>query len=111
MAAGVLQLGCAIQCPHGGQATVVTTNARVRVDGAFALLPTDVFTIAGCAFTLPNGAPSPCVIVDWSAEATRLKVGGVGPLLATSIGLCKAATQAVQGPATVTGVQTRVQAI
>lgn len=110
MGAGVLQMGCAIQCPHGGQATVVPGNARVMVDGAPALLPTDVFTVAGCPFTLPNGTPSPCVTIGWSAEATRVTVGGVGPLLESSVGLCKAATQVVQGPATVTGVQTKVRA-
>lgn len=111
MGAGVLQLGCAIQCPHGGQASVVPTNARVKVDGAVALLPTDGFVIAGCPFTLPSSTPSPCVAIDWSAEATRVTVGGVGPLLETSVGMCKAATQAVQGPATVTGVQTKVRAV
>lgn len=111
MGAGVLQMGCTIQCPHGGQTSVVPTNVRVKVDGAFALLPNDVFLVAGCPFTLPGPTPSPCVTIEWSAEATRLKIGGVGPLLETSIGLSKAATQAVQGPATVTGVQTKVRAV
>jgi hypothetical protein len=110
MGAPILQLGCTIQCPHGGVATVVPSNTRVKVGGAFALLPTDTFTIAGCAFSLPSG-PSPCVTIQWAAEATRVKVGGTGPLLATSVGLCKAATQAVQGPAVVTGAQTRVTAV
>jgi hypothetical protein len=111
MGAAILQQGCTIQCPHGGQASVVPTNFRVKVDGAFALLPTDVFIIAGCAFTLPNGTPSPCLTVEWQAEAMRVKIGGTGPLLETSVGLCKAATQAVQGPATVSGVQTKVKAL
>jgi hypothetical protein len=104
-------MGCTIQCPHGGQASVVPSNFRVKVDGAFALLPTDVFIVAGCAFTLPGPSPSPCLTIEWQAEATRVKINGVGPLLETSIGLCKAATQAVQGPATVSGVQTKVKAL
>ena len=111
MGTAILQQGCTIQCPHGGQATVVPTNTRVKVDGAFALLPTDVFTIAGCPFTLPGPTPSPCLTIQWQAEATRVKINGTGPLLETSVGLCKAATQAVQGPATVSGVQTKVKAI
>jgi hypothetical protein len=109
MAAGILQMGCTIQCPHGGQATAVPTNSKVKVDGAFALLPTDTFTIAGCSFTLPGPSPSPCLTIQWSAEATKVKVSGTGVLLETSIGLCKAATQAPQGPATISGVQTKVK--
>jgi hypothetical protein len=111
MGVAILQMGCTIQCPHGGQASVVPSNFRVKVDGAFALLPTDVFIVAGCAFTLPNGTPSPCLTIEWQAEATRVKINGTGPLLETSVGLCKAPTQAVQGPATVSGVQTKVKAL
>lgn len=112
MAFAILQQGCTIQCPHGAQATVVTANTRVKVDGAFALLLTDVFTIAGCPFVIPPPVtPSPCVTIQWSGEATRVKINGTGPLLQTSVGLCKAATQVVQGPAIVSGVQTRVKAI
>ncbi len=109
MAAAILQMGCTIQCPHGGQASVVPTNTRVKVDGAFALLPNDTFLIAGCPFTLPPSTPSPCLTIQWSAEAVRVKVTGTGPLLETSVGLCKAATGAVQGPATVSGAQTKVK--
>ncbi len=111
MGAAILQQGCTIQCPHGGQAAVVPANARVKVDGAFALLPTDVFTIAGCPFTLPGGVPSPCMTIQWLGEATRVKIEGTGPLLETSVGLCKAATQAVQGTALVSGSQTKVKAV
>lgn len=111
MAPAILQMGCTIQCPHGGQATPVPTNTRVKVDGALALLPADTFLIAGCAFTLPGPTPSPCLTIQWSGEATRVKINGTGPLLETSVGLCKAATQAVQGPATISGAQTRVKAL
>ncbi len=111
MGAAILQFGCTIQCPHGGRATVVAGNTRVKVDGAFALLPTDVFTIAGCPFTLPPATPSPCLTIQWMGEAIRVKISGTGPLLETSIGLCKAATQAVQGPATISGVQHKVEAM
>lgn len=111
MGAAILQFGCTVQCPHGARATVVPANTRVKVDGAFALLPTDVFMIAGCPFTLPGGVPSPCLTIQWMGEATRVKLNGTGPLLETSIGLCKAATQAVQGPATISGAQTKVKAL
>ncbi len=109
MGAAILQMGCTIQCPHGGQASVVPTNTKVMVDGAPALLPTDTFLIAGCAFQLPPPTPSPCLTIQWSAEAVRVTIDGTGPLLETSVGLCKAATGAVQGPASVSGVQTKVK--
>jgi len=110
MGSAVLQFGCTIQCPHGGQATPTPTNTKVKVDGAFALLPADTFIIAGCSFTLPGPTPSPCLTIQWSGEATRVKINGVGPLLETSTGLCKAATQAAQGSASVSGAQTKVKA-
>ena len=109
MGARVLQLGCTIQCPHGGNAIAVTQNTRVKLGGAPALLASDTFTVVGCSFP-PSGPPSPCVTIEWQSPATRLKIGGQPVLLETSVGLCKAATQAVQGPAVVSGVQTRVTA-
>jgi hypothetical protein len=110
MASAILQLGCTIQCPHGGQASAVPSNSKVKVDGAFALLPTDTFIIAGCSFTLPPSVPSPCLTIQWLGEATKVKINGTGPLLESSTGLCKAATQAPQGQASISGAQTKVKA-
>ena len=42
MGASILDLGCTIQCPHGGQATVSPSNTDVKVGGNLALLITDV---------------------------------------------------------------------
>jgi hypothetical protein len=108
MGAPILQEGCMIQCPHGGVATVVTQNRRVKVSGSYALLVSDTFTIAGCALNIA-GVPHPCVTIQWLNEARRVKVNGTPVLLQTSVGLCKAADQVPQGPAIVTGVQTRVK--
>ena len=108
MGAYVLQLGCTIQCPHGGLTNVVTSNSRVKVGGNFALLVTDTFTITGCPFVTPGGNPHPCVTIQWQNEAKKVKVTGKPVLLQSSIGLCKAADQVVQGTAIITGFQTRV---
>ncbi len=105
MAAPILQLGVTIQCPHGGMGNVVNTNTRVKVDGAFALLATDTYTITGCPFAIGT-SPHPCVTIQWTAPAQRVLVDGNPVLLQTSIGLCKAADQLVQGTAIVSGVQT-----
>lgn len=106
MAAPILQLGCMVQCPHGGVATPVPANSRVRVGGAFALLVTDAWTVAGCPLNV-SGAPHPCVTIEWKGEALRVQVTGQPVLLSSSVGLCKAANGLVQGAALVSGVQTR----
>jgi hypothetical protein len=108
MGAPILQMGCTIQCPHGGMATPVPSNTRVLVGGAPALLVSDTFLVAGCPFTIPPGSPMPCVTIQWTVPAVRTKVNGTPVLLQTSVGLCLAATQAPQGPAMVSGVQTKV---
>lgn len=107
MTAPILQLGCNVQCPHGGLATPVASNTRVRLGGAFALLQSDAWTVAGCPLNVA-GSPHPCVTIEWSGAASQVRVDGQPVLLATSVGLCKAADQVAQGPALVSGVQTRV---
>lgn len=108
MGIAILNQGCTIMCPHGGQATVVPGNTRVKVGGGFALLATDTFIVAGCPFTVPPGSPMPCLTIQWTAPATRDTVSGTPVLLQTSVGLCLNATNAPQGTAIVSGVQPRV---
>ena len=108
MGAFILQFGCTIQCPHGGMGVVSPANTKVKVNGAFALLSSDVFTIAGCPFVM-GSSPHPCTTIQWVNEATKVKVNGTPVLLNSSIGLCKAADGLVQGPAIITGFQTRVR--
>lgn len=107
MPAPVLQVGCTIQCPHGGMVTAVATNTRTKTDGAFALLSSDTFTVAGCPFVVGT-KPQPCVTVQWTGEARSFQVDGTPVLLQTSFGLCKSAEGLVQGVALVSGVQTKV---
>ncbi|WP_247828952.1 hypothetical protein [Arthrobacter antioxidans] len=106
----ILQLGCTIQCPHGGMVIAVPTNAHVRVGGAFALLQNDPFTVVGCPFTV-GPKPQPCVKILWQAPAVSITVGGQAVLLASSIGLCQSAEQIVQGTVVVSGVQTKVSGV
>ncbi|HEV2851604.1 MAG TPA: hypothetical protein VHC97_02255 [Thermoanaerobaculia bacterium] len=108
MPAPVLQLGCTLQCPHGGTVTAVTADAKVRTGGAFALLVNDTFVVAGCPFMVGT-KPQPCVTLQWTGEARSFKVDGTPVLLQTSFGLCKSAEGLVQGVALVSGVQTQVK--
>jgi hypothetical protein len=106
----ILQQGCTIQCPHGGTASVVNTNTRVKVGGNYALLSPDTYTVAGCPFMV-GPKPQPCVTIQWQAAAVRVKVSGKPVILQNSVGLCKSAEQVVQGVAIVTGVQPRVKGV
>jgi len=105
--AELVQVGATIQCPHGGQASIVPTNARVKAGGAFVALQADTTTIAGCAFTLPNGTPQPCLMVQWLSGALRVKVGGQPVLTKSSNGLCQGA--APQGSASIVSTQMQVK--
>jgi hypothetical protein len=109
MPAPLLQLGCSMTCPHGGQVQAVASQSKVQLGGQPALLASDTTTVAGCAFNV-SGAPSPCMTVEWSAPATKVTIGGQAPLLATSVGLCKSAAGAPQGSVLIASTQQKVTA-
>jgi uncharacterized Zn-binding protein involved in type VI secretion len=104
----LLHVGASAICPHGGQVSVISSNARVLVNGLPVATLADVYPIAGCAFTVPGPKPQPCVTVQWLTPATRLLVNGQPPILQSSAGLCQSAEQIPQGPPTVIATQTRV---
>jgi hypothetical protein len=105
----VLTTGSSVMCPHGGQAQLLTSNTSALVDGAPALLQTDMHPIVGCAFT--PVAYSPCISIRWVTGSTQAKVGGVPMLLQNSVGLCLNAAQAPQGTAIVLQTQSRAKAL
>ena len=104
-----------ITCPHGGQVKAITTNTKVKSEGTkFLLRITDSFTIVGCPFvvTPPTPAtPSPCIIVQWSNPAQKVKVIGIPVLLETSIGLCLNPAGIPQGPVTIISTQKTTKAL
>ena len=103
-------VGAQAVCPHGGQATTVSTNTVLVSGQPVATLP-DVTTVAACPFQIPVGGgtkPQPCVVVKWLVPATRVMVNGKPALLQTSSGLCQSAEQIPQGPPVITVSQTRV---
>lgn len=103
----VLTTASSVTCPHGGTVTLTTANTVVQVDGAYALLQSDVHSVVGCPFTLPNGTPQPCMTVQWTSGATQNKVNQVAVLLQTSSGLCFSATGIPQGAPIVTQAQAK----
>jgi hypothetical protein len=95
-----------MMCPHGGQATIASTNTRVLADGAPILRSSDSFVIAGCTLNI-SGSPHPCVTIKWSSTAERSTIGD--PTLTTDcIGLCQAADEAIQGFVKINSTQTVV---
>jgi hypothetical protein len=105
----ILTTSSQVKCTHGGSVTLTTSNTRVKVANAPALLESDVHAVAGCPFTLPGPKPSPCIRVEWTAGATLCKNGGTPLLIQSSVGKCISAEGAVQGLATIAQTQTRVR--
>lgn len=99
-----------MQCPHGGQVQAVTSNNTTRGGGGFLLRSSDTFTISGCALNIA-GAPHPCVRVQWVQTALKSTTAGAANLNDSSVGLCVAADNAVQGTVLVANTQQKVNGI
>jgi hypothetical protein len=96
-----------VMCPHGGQATLMTSNTQVTADGSPVLLESDVHIVAGCSFTI-GPKYSPCVRIEWSAGTTMSQGNGTAFLTQSSVGQCLGAEEATQGVAMI--VQTQMKA-
>lgn len=105
----LFHVGASAICPHGGQVSTVSTNARVLVSGQPVATLGDTYPVVGCAFTVPGPKPQPCVKVQWLVPAARVLVNGQPAILQTSTGICQSAEQIPQGSPTVIATQTRVQ--
>ncbi len=112
MAGKALTTASALQCPHGGQVQISSSNTAVKAGGSPAVTSADTFTISGCPFQIPaapSPIPSPCVRVQWLVPDIQTKVGGSSTLSDGSSGLCLAATSVPQGSVSVTNTQSSVQ--
>jgi hypothetical protein len=107
---GLLTTASSMMCPHGGTVMATPTNACVQAGGAPALNVNDTFMVVGCAFNV-GGVPSPCATVQWIQGAAKSTRNGAATLTLSSQGLCLAATQAPQGPVTVSGAQAQVSGL
>jgi hypothetical protein len=96
MSALVLTVSSTITCQHGGMAQLTTSNTKLDVAGAKALLESDIHLVSGCPFMIGN-KPSPCVRIEWSAASQKLSTSGTGVLIQTSIGKCYSPEGAPQG--------------
>jgi hypothetical protein len=96
-----------LMCPHGGTVTAITTDIATQAGGAFVVLATDTFLVAGCPFMLPSvpPVPDPCIMVQWVTSALANTVMGVPVLTMDSVGLCISALGAPAGPVMVVDTQ------
>jgi uncharacterized Zn-binding protein involved in type VI secretion len=106
----LVHVGATAICPHGGQVSVIPGNPRVLVNGMPVATLSDLYLVAGCAFSV-GPKPQPCVKVLWLAPATRVLAGGQPVILQASAGISQSAEQIPQGPPTVISTQTRVSGI
>ena len=106
----ILTTASSITCTHGGQATLTTSNTKLKVDGVPALLVSDIHSVAGCPFTVPGPKPQPCIRIEWEAGAMMCKVEGTAVLVKSSIGKCISAEGATQGLAIVAMTQMKAKA-
>ncbi len=83
----LLHQGATVLCTHGGQAMPVTASLRVKLGGQPATTLAHTYSISGCPFTTPDGVPKPCVTVQWTTPATRVRIEGQPALLSTSQGI------------------------
>ena len=110
----ILTTTSTVLCTHGGQAVLTTSNQRLMIDNAPALLESDVHAVAGCPFQIPIGTgtkPSPCVRIEWAGGEAQMKVGGAGVLVQSSVGKCISPEGAPQGVAIIASTQTKSTAI
>ncbi|MEZ4618990.1 MAG: hypothetical protein R2867_26225 [Caldilineaceae bacterium] len=60
-----------ILCTHGGSTQIQTANTR-KAAVVIGTTVSDLFTVAGCPFTVPGPKPQPCVKVQESVDTRRV---------------------------------------
>jgi hypothetical protein len=104
-----LTTASSMTCPHGGKISATPKSTKVKIAGAPVLTSGDQFQIMGCSFTLPNGTPSPCVVIQWLKADLKSKADDGATLSEASVGLCKAGSGVPQGKVIVAATQPKGQ--
>lgn len=105
MAGPALTIASTLLCPHGGTVLITSASPKMAINGAALVTKNDTFTVVGCLFQQPPPTPSPCVTVEWVVTDAMSSIGGGLSLSTSSLGLCKAATGAPQGPVIIANTQ------
>jgi hypothetical protein len=94
-----------VTCSHGGQATPLAPDPRVKVSGQPIVTKLSPYTVAAC--TLLPVAGGPCVTAQFVTFATRVVANGAPVLLMDSQAICVPTGT----PLLISAVQTRVTGI
>ena len=105
----VVTVTTTLTCPHSAPVVIVSSNTRVLLSGQPATTSQDKFTVGGCAFAV-GPKPQPCMRVEWTVTAQKVKVGGQPLVLSDSTATCFSADNIPAGPPRVIVVQPRVKA-
>src|SRR6266849_2975503 len=95
-----------MQCPHGGTVTATAGQAKVKASQQALDTSSSQITVSGCPFQVPIGTgtkPQPCVTVQWTDIAGRVKISGTPAILQSAPsgsgeGICQSADQIPAGP-------------
>jgi hypothetical protein len=105
--ANLLNTSSIMMCPHGGTASVVSSNRGVMAAGDPILRATDTFLITGCPFVVGVDL-HPCSQVQWLQPDSVSQVLSEFTLSEDSVGLCVADDGAVQGTVLIMETQMHV---
>jgi hypothetical protein len=83
----LLTEGAMVLCQHGGQARAGVVSQHVKVNGQAIVTQSASYTVSACSY-LQGTTPSPCVTVQWTSAATRVKAGDQAVLLKDSQATC-----------------------
>ncbi len=98
----LLTTGSTVNCAHGGTATPVGPNVRVRADGQPTLQQPIPWVVAGCTLV----TPAPDATAVWITGSVRVRSGGMPLLMLDSVASCLPSGN----PAVVVQSQVRVRA-
>jgi hypothetical protein len=80
----LLNQGASGTCSHGGNATPIVGNPRVKVRGVSVLTVMSQLSHAGCPNNPSGVSPLPCTIAMYTTGASRVKVMNAAMLLDSS---------------------------
>jgi hypothetical protein len=109
MPAPLFHLGADAKCPHQIPILFVPGNSKVLVGMKPVATMADMFTIAGCPFTIPPSKPQPCVKATLT-PSVKVLINGSPAILSVGITVCQSPEQIPNGPAVIqpSSVQTKV---
>ncbi len=107
MAGFLLEANGAARCAHGGVASALAPNPRVRLSGSAAVSLPASYVVSGCPDPPPPAGTGPCVTGQFLTGATRLLSEGRPLALAGATGVCSPTGAILIGDVT----QTRVSAL